>query len=324
MAVFESSALGLYINDGSDILRAPLAGIIYGTQGVGKTTEAARAYPNGLFCVTSEKNLRAIASSGIQTPHFYTLPVTDQGGNSYDLLGAFGDFMYRVQCAVSAGNFPYDAIIIDEYTMLAKYIEPMLPGVGFDHIKAFHNWHGSVCAMTTYAGVDTILLGHEQEPKYNTNPDAPAHLKGKLQYRGGPQVPIGTAMDLMVSLPDYCLRVMVKAGGNVVVLTRPDPLWRIKARDLRLKKEEKFELRRIIEMMKSAPPLDEAAQRKLITDSHLATSTPDAESDDDQAAPAPPVPGEQEAAQATPSTAVRPGTTNAPGLAAPRKVPGVR
>lgn len=322
MGYYEEPSLGLYINDGTEILQQPLTGIMYGTQGVGKTTEAGKAYPDALFCVTSLKNLRALASAGGKVPHHFYMPMVDQAGQRYDLVNTFADFLGRCINAVQAGTFPYSCLVLDEYSMIAKFIEPSLGGDGFAHIKAFHQWHESVCAVSTYLGIDCILLCHENEPKYNMKEGSPTY--GKMQYRGGPQLPIGTAMDTLVSLPDYCLRVMVKAGGAVVVLTRPDPFWRIKARDLRLKKEEKFEMRRIIEMMKSAPPLDEAAQRKLVQESNQNDGV-----DSEEAAEQQRIDNAQsvknafsEGDSAVRPTGIKPGTTNSPVLQASPPKPG--
>lgn len=131
---------------------------------------------------------------------------------------------------VLAGDLQVDGIVFDEFSVLATRVYQDMSRKnrnGFDCIRQFKDWVAELCEVPVVVEKPMIQLCHVKDPVYDED-------TGKLKYKGGPAMPIGTIVGDVCALPDAVLQLQmvedVTGAVKRVMKTDAHPLWERKCR----------------------------------------------------------------------------------------------
>ena len=255
-------------NGQTDVLRiAPLV-VLYGQPGSGKTTQAAMAFPDCFFVLSSPTALRPLASRiaadpecGLRMPKFMVIPEFTPGtvNDPHDNYGAISTLVSNFVKAVYAKRCPYRGLVFDEWSAFnsridrdvrrnPKFITSKGTVDGWAvtrELRSFHRW---LCAIPRGTGLPVVLICHPRPPIFDDDEKSPT--RGQLKYRGGPALTPGTLIEQVCADADVVLHLAITAGLDGAVRnyrTEVDPIWERKFRDFRVKPEEPIGLRELLE-----------------------------------------------------------------------------
>jgi hypothetical protein len=262
-------ALGITLTDTTGLLESPPSCVLYAPAGFGKSTEAAKAFNSGLFLVHDPDVLRPFAhwlatnpkeaaKRELKMPATKVLPAFEPGGPATSenrvgtkdlleqILGLFVEARMRGDC-------PYTTIVIDEASELLKRVNEDIriaagrdPFAALRQMNEFVAWLGK---LPEHMGVPIVLICHDRPPKWHDDdsPDA-----GKIQYKGGPELPTGPLRKEVCSMVSVVLRGEVKREGfgNTAPkrfwCTQIDPLWESKIRAFDVEPEADIDLYKLL------------------------------------------------------------------------------
>lgn len=259
-------ALGLTL-DAADVFEQSVAMVFYSDPGVGKSTAAVQSFQRGLFVCSAPTVLRPYASwwalraaeAAKRSETFPFRPIEQIARKTIpdpSVLAANGTNTRAFVTAIvesfvataQAGTNPYEALIFDEWSTLAARIFADVnadPRFGknvwarIGEIKTFHRW---ICSIPRITHKTLVLVCHAQAPRYFDADDAglPVAQRGALQYKGGPQMPIGSLVQPVCAEADVVVQMVVAPpdAGDIAprrrFLTAADPVWERKFRDFRV------------------------------------------------------------------------------------------
>lgn len=209
------SPIGIPVDAQLPSAMAPVI-VLYGPPGVGKTREAADAFPNNLYVQSQSDILRFAEQFSAQYPklqpyipqHRATLDertVQQFYGGSF--MNALNVVVAAFVRAAQAGNCPYDGITFDEWNTFCKrvyaemeYMERVRAAAEnrkvnvFNAMRTFTEWHQSMLAIGRLTGLSVCFVSHPQYPRYYDEAGDPRY--GKLKTPGGPRMPQGVGAQL--------------------------------------------------------------------------------------------------------------------------------
>lgn len=192
--------------------------------------------PNPKFDPTKPPNPKT-------NPRAYNRPV-DAGGVENTILPAWGfdakgavvrnetrktlsSLFCEFASMARTGTFPWEAIVIDEYTEFMRRIEQDIDednSFKFDHyarmdaVKAENDFY---CDVTRILGVPVIalchyrdVLYHDKETDKGAKDQSPATWYGKIKYKAGPGLPMGKMLEPMVQRSDLCFTMVEESVGT--------------------------------------------------------------------------------------------------------------
>lgn len=233
--------------------------IVYGHPKSGKTTMTAHVMNNAVWVVTRKENLGGFNSWLRQNPDEaakhklrYIMPREDAEKAGLDLaevntsvvqvprmlatpegklvrndVPAFIKNIAESYVAkVSAGQAKTRGIVFDELSVLARWAYEHIKENernGFEVIARIKDWVGYLCELSAVTHLPMAFICHEKDPSYHE--DGPK--QGKIKYKGGPAMPVGTLIGEVCSLPDAIFQLVVRQQGvsdtKRVLLTSPHP-----------------------------------------------------------------------------------------------------
>lgn len=225
----------------------------YGPNGSGKTTSVAQAVPNSLWVVTNKNNLSGYDSwlakhpedaasmnlGPIPDTHLFELVDrkidTTTGEMITQPTKATLDSVIRSYCLrVAKDEAPWDGLVLDEFSVFAQRVYDELRNEirnGFEVISVFKQWITNIMSIPTVTRRPLVLVCHANDPKYHED-DGPK--KGKLKYKGGPAMPVGTAIAIVCAMADAVLRLEITEDydGSIKRGFKTDahPTWESKIR----------------------------------------------------------------------------------------------
>lgn len=253
------------------IFKVPGLILLWGPPGFGKSTETAKTFQNGLFLLTDPLNLRPYASLARDNPKLdlkWPLAQRVRDGTTIDAKGDLRpidnwQWLRRaiiIWCNAShAGKNPYDALILDEATEFAQRIHRDMMGAnefrassgnadGFAVTRAIKEFFSWLSAIPRSTGRHLVLVCHDKEPKFDEK-------TGKMQYQGGPQMPIGPLIKQIAAQSTFSLRCAVREDEEVgsapivrrVFETSLSVEYARKARDFAIAPEEPPDLKALLQ-----------------------------------------------------------------------------
>lgn len=238
-----ADGIGLTL-DSTDALKQPPAIIVYGSSGVGKSTEIARACQNALFLQASPdvlrpyetwrlglkpeeqskyKPLAALARKTVEPTDVISAAQVRLKAGPGSCWEKLEQILNVFEAAAHTGKNPYAGLVFDEWSVFAtRVMEDMrtsnLPQFKaqngkidvfkvIDGLKAFHR---RVLDLPMRCGKYVVLVCHAQDAKYyDQNDDKKAlELRGSLKYRGGPMLPIGTLVESVVAMSTFTFHMV--------------------------------------------------------------------------------------------------------------------
>jgi hypothetical protein len=171
----------------------------------------------------------------VQVPRM--LPQTDNKGNVSIQKTDVREFIRTIvgEYVVKAqkGETKARGIVFDELSILAKWVYDMIKERernGFEVIAQIKEWVGEMCEISTMSGLPMAFLCHSKDTTFWE--DGPK--KGKVKYKGGPAMPVGTMIADVCALPDAVLQVDLEETGmdssTRVIRTEAHPRWERKCR----------------------------------------------------------------------------------------------
>lgn len=238
--------------------------IIYGPTGVGKTITVAKAFPKALWIVTQPTNLSGYhswlekcpeeaAQLGLgPIPESHIVQVGDVciNPNTFEVSAVntqavISQHVRNYCLSVAKGEDKFDGIVFDEFSVFVHRVYHALQKKSSNTFKAIDDiksWVREICALSSIANRRVCFVCHAQNPKYDES--------GKLQYMGGPAMPIGTMVAEVCALPDAVLQMESKTDpiGNVsrVFRTQVHPEWIRKIRRWGIPVEVEADLRKLL------------------------------------------------------------------------------
>lgn len=229
--------------------------ILYGGPGNGKTFMASQAATqNGkppIWVVTRKTNLggfntwvdqnpeEAKRRGLTRVPDTHIIPVkkmtADKDGNLVraNTMATIEMIVRKYVQKVMTGNLDASGIVFDELSVFAKWAYEELSENeknGFEVIKRIKQWVGDLCEISEATELPMVFICHAKDPKFHE--DGPQ--RGKIQYQGGPAMPIGSMVAEVCALPDAVLHLetIQKPTGELVRIlkTQNSPQWLRKIR----------------------------------------------------------------------------------------------
>lgn len=220
------NALGLPVNTSGDVLENPIV-LLYGAPKSGKSTDLACAFQNAFYITSASGVLHPYRDLRSKSPEVGLVPISGQAGNEATIplevlkAGQTLQFLYgvlgRVYQLVAAGQFPFRAIVFDEFDVMLDWIWPTLKA------ENSGKWADPWSLMDQTAllllqepkswGLAVGVVMHEDPPKY--------HLDGTLKYRGGPSTPVGKMRESLCAVADVALRITLEEDKGPVALPEP-------------------------------------------------------------------------------------------------------
>lgn len=224
--------------------------IVYGHTGVGKTFLTAQVMHDALWLVTRKsnvggyntwlrKNPEEAAKLGmgpiksiVQIPKM--MPAEDGSGLvPTDVRALISEIVTEYVNKAIKGETKVRGLVFDELSILAKWVYDDIRKKernGFAAIGQIKEWMSELCEISAVTGLPMAFICHSKDPAYWED----GAKKGKLKYKGGPAMPIGTMIAEVCALPDAVLQVDVEQEGfdgtKRVIKTEAHPYWERKCR----------------------------------------------------------------------------------------------
>lgn len=238
--------LGLTLTE-SPPFDVPPAIVIYGDPGIGKSSEAAKAFQSALYIETKNnilapyqswwamehakdpvfaRNFRPIfPQPGLPPKHVmarYDLSkeqIARSGGGKMTTLQFFNGLIEHIETMARTGKRPYKGIVVDEMTDLSiRLLEDMKadPAVGKNGWKMIENLkllHRKLILLTQRTGMYLVLICHTKEPEYWPMDDVAiaAPMRGKMKYKGGPAFAIGSIAGQLCADADFVVQIVAES-----------------------------------------------------------------------------------------------------------------
>lgn len=265
-ALPQTDALGLKHYTGN-LLEIPPAIILYGPAGAGKSTEMAKALNRCKWVVTSPTVLRPFASwmnnhkeeakrLGLQMPSFTVIPKLNPSTREpIDPRPALEKIVNAFIKDIEAGKNSYEGLVFDEWTEMAFRIhegikvDKQFGKNNFARMDALKDIHYQMAEIPRMTGKALGLICHEMEPQFDGNEGSVTF--GRLQYPGGPKMPIKSLTRDISAAMDVVLRIRIEENTMTKEVSRfydtsVSQFWQCKIRADGIDNKEPLGLRNLL------------------------------------------------------------------------------